>query len=89
MSFPFGGHPKLADYIGQARHDHQAKASFGVATDEDGATEYTTRITIPKTGKTVHLVGIQQTDYLTPIDIGHLDRRLGIKSPYFSVEQSV
>ncbi len=85
MAFPFGGHPTLADYIGQVRHDHGARAQSVVVTDDYGHVETAIRITLPSGLSTV-VVGIQQTEHLTPTDIGQIDRRLGIKSPYFSVD---
>jgi len=87
MAFPFGGHPTLADYIGQARHDHKATAQSIVAQDDDGNAVTAHRIQLPNGVSTI-VVGIEQTDHLTPTDIGSLDRRLGIQSPYFSVDPS-
>lgn len=84
MAFPFGGHPTLADYIGQARHDHNATAKSGTASSEDGKAECITRIEMPN-GNVLVVVGILQSERLTPTDIGMFDRRLGIISPYFSV----
>lgn len=85
MAFPFGGHPRLADYIGQARKDHGASASSGSAVDHSGKGHTATKITLPN-GRSVVAVGITQMDYLTPSMIAYLDRRLGINSPYFSVD---
>lgn len=86
MSHPFGGHPRLADYIGQARKDHGATAQSGSASDRSGRVHTVTKISIPGSGKSVVVVGVAQTEHLTPSMIGYLDRRLGIKSPWFSVD---
>ena len=86
MSFPLGGHPRLADYIANVRKKCGATAKSGSAADESGKSHTVTRIEIPKTGKSVVVVGVQQTEYLTPSLIGYLDRRLGITSPWFSVD---
>ena len=86
MAFPFGGHPRLADYIGQARKDHGAIAQSGSASDGTGKSHEVTKISIPATGKSVVVVGTRQTEYLAPSTIGYLDRRLGIDSPWFSVD---
>jgi len=81
MAYPFGGHPRLADYIGQARKDYGAIAKSGSAADESGKAHEVTRIEIPDTGKIVVVVGVKQTEFLVPSMIGYLDRRLGITSP--------
>ena len=86
MSFPFGGHPLLADYIANARKKYGAVAKSGSVADESGKSHTVTWIKIPKTGKSVAVVGVQQTEYLAPASIGYLDRRLGITSPWFSVD---
>jgi len=86
MAFPFGGHPRLADYIGQARKDHGATSQSGSAADSSGGAHAVTKIAIPATGKSVVVVGVNQTEYLTPSMVGYLDRRLGIDSPWFSVD---
>ena len=86
MSFPFGGHPLLADYIGQARKDHGATSQSGSAADSSGQNHAVTKITIPSTKRSVVVVGVAQTERLTPSMIGYLDRRLGIDSPWFSVD---
>jgi len=85
MSFPFGGHPRLCDYVGQARKDHGASASSGTAADSSGKAHAVTKITVPS-GKSVVVVGVEQTERLTPSMVGYLDRRLGIVSPWFSVD---
>ena len=86
MAYPFGGHPRLADYIGQARKDHGAIAKSGSAADSSGKSHTVTRIQIPKTGRYVIVVGVDQKEHLAPAMVGYLDRRLDIVSPWFSVD---
>lgn len=85
MAYPFGGHPTLADYIGHARKNYGATAQSGSAAHSDGQSYPVTKISVPG-GKTVVVVGVTQTEFLTPSMIGYLDRRLGIASPWFSVD---
>lgn len=85
MAHPFGSHPRLADYIGQAKKDHDATAKSGSAADASGKNHGFTKVSLPS-GKSVVVVGISQTEYITPSMIGYLDRRLGINSPWFSVD---
>lgn len=85
MAFPFGGHPRLADYILQAKKDHGATAQSGSASDENGKPHCVTKISLPS-GKSVVVAGVEQTEYLVPSMVGYLDRRLGINSPWFSIE---
>ncbi|MFD2056461.1 hypothetical protein ACFSQT_27150 [Mesorhizobium calcicola] len=85
MAYPFGGHPRLADYIGQARQDHGATCQSGTAADSSGKAHAVSKIKVPS-GKSVVVVGMDQTDHLTPSMVGYLDRRLEITSPWFSVD---
>lgn len=86
MAFPFGGHPRLADYIGQARKDHSAVAQSGSAASSEGKSYEVTKISIPKTGRSVVVVGVKQTDKIAPSMVGYLDRRLDISSPWFGID---
>jgi hypothetical protein len=81
---PFGGHPTLARYIEWARENH-CDCQSGYGTDEDGRTQPLIRIVAPSK-KWVILTGVRQTDYLVPSIVGYLDRRLGLVSPFFSVD---
>lgn len=85
MAFPFGGHPTLAMYIAWAREKHGCKALSGFAADADGQTHTVTQITTTD-GKSVVVVGTKQTEHLAPTMVGYLDRRLGLNSPWFSID---
>lgn len=85
MSAPFGGHPKFVDYLVWARDTHECRAESGYASDGNGKTHTVTKISHPD-GKSVVMVGLSQTEHLVPSTVGYLDRRLGISSPWFSVD---
>lgn len=84
MSHPFGGHPTFGAYIGWARKHHKLSAQTGYAADGAGKVHTTTKLSI-EDGESVVVPGIDQNERLTPSMVGYLDRRLGIVSPYFSV----
>jgi hypothetical protein len=84
MSFPFGGHPNLASYIFWLIETHQGTAQSGYMTDPKGKAHAITKLALPS-GKAVVVVGVSQAEYLAPSMVGYLDRRLGVKSPWFSV----
>ncbi len=83
-AFPFGGHPQFADYCDWALQQG-CKVQSGYTVTPDGKTMSVTRITAPS-GKWVYEVGTQQGEFLVPTTIARLDRRLGLKSPFFSID---
>jgi hypothetical protein len=88
MSSPFGGHPTLGQYIAWAR-SQGCNVQSGYATTVDGHVEPLTKISAPPNGKRwVIEVGTGQNEYLTPTRVAQLDRRLGLKSPWFSIDDS-
>ena len=84
MAYPFGGHPNLATYIVWLKEAHQGTAQSGYSTDKKGKLHALTKLAIP-TGKSVVVVGLSQGEFLAPSMVGYLDRRLGVKSPWFTV----
>ena len=84
MAFPFGGHPNLATYIVWLKETHQGTAQSGYSTDQKGKSHALTKLSLPS-GKSVVVVGMSQAEFLAPSMIGYLDRRLGVKSPWFTV----
>jgi hypothetical protein len=84
MSAPFGGHPNLATYIVWLKDNHGGSAQSGYMTDEEGRSHALTKLSLPS-GKSVVVVGVAQGEFLAPSQVGYLDRRLGVKSPWFSV----
>jgi len=85
MAFPFGGHPTFAKYLVWARDTHDFAAQTGVAKDSSGKPYTVTKIFKPG-GPSVIVPGVGQNEYLTPSMVGYLDRRLGLKSPWFSID---
>lgn len=84
MAAPFGGHPTFGAYLVWARDVHGFRAQTGFGADPDGRSHTVTRIS--KTdGPTVVVVGVDQKEHLTPTMVGNLDRRLGVTSPFFSL----
>lgn len=84
MAFPFGGHPTLAAYMHWAR-EQGFRAQSIAASDERGKTH--TAIKLSKEGgRSVVVVGVKQHEHLAPSMVGYLDRRLGVKSPWISVD---
>ena len=85
MSSPFGGHPTFQQYLEWARTEAGCEIKQGVIQDDEGRPFNITKIVAPS-GKHVIEVGIQHTEFLVPTTIGRLDRRLGLTSPFFSIE---
>lgn len=86
MAAPFGGYPTLARYIGWARNNHGCTAQSGVRPDADGRIETLTVIRAPS-GRRAVVLG-QQEQVLPPTMVGYLDRRLGIESPFASLDDA-
>lgn len=87
MSFPFGGHPTFGQYLIFARDEHGFTVLSGYSTDSRGRSHQLTRI-FKEGGPSLIVVGTDQKEHLTPSAVGNYDRRLGIKSPWFSVDIS-
>jgi hypothetical protein len=84
MSSPFGGHPTLGRYIAWIRNlGFEAKS--GTGPDESGKTHTVTKI-FKEGGSSVVVVGVDQTEHMVATMVGYLDRRLGVKSPFFSID---
>jgi hypothetical protein len=84
MAFPFGGHPNLATYIVWLNDTHKGTAQSGYSTDDKGQSHSLTKLSLPS-GISVVVIDISQSENLAPSMVGYLDRRLGVKSPWFSV----
>lgn len=80
---PFGGHPTFAKYLEWAT-SIGCKVSSGYAHDDEGKPHGITRIESPD-GERWVIEAATQEEYLVPTTIDRLDRRLGIKSPFFSL----
>lgn len=81
MAHPFGGLITFAQYQHWAR-SQGCTVSSGVNT---ALSITVTRIEAPS-GKWVIEAGTQHNEYLAPSTIGRFDRRLGLTSPFFSVD---
>ena len=83
MAAPFGGHPTFGSYVDWALKQGCTVRS-GAKVTGGGRAVGLTQITAPS-GKRVVVVGTHQNEYLVPTTIARLDRRLGLKSPFFSL----
>ena len=86
MAYPFGGHPTFAHYLVWAA-DQGCKIRQGATFASDGKA-YSVTIIAASSGKWVVEVGTQHNDFLVPTTIARLDRRLGMESPFFSIDDS-
>jgi hypothetical protein len=84
MSAPFGGHPTFGQYI-QWALKQGCSVEYGYATSPNGQVERLTKISSPDGKRWVIEVGTGQAEYLVATRISQLDRRLGMKSPWFSI----
>ncbi|SHM40776.1 hypothetical protein [Bradyrhizobium lablabi] len=84
MAAPFGGHPNLATYIVWLKSEHQGLVQSGYSTDGKGKSHALTKLSVPS-GASVVVVGMSQAEFLVPTMVSYLDRRLGVKSPWFSI----
>jgi len=85
MSNPFGGHPTLGDYKRWAGQEAGCDVKNGVVHHPDKGPYSITKISA-SSGKWLHVVGTQDGEYLVPTQIARYDRRLGLKSPFFSID---
>ena len=86
MAFPFGGHPTLGAYIAWAVKEQGCSVQSGYSTGPDGKAHSLTKIQAPS-GKRVIIVGLKHSERLEPTKVAYLDRRLGVRSPYFSMPE--
>ncbi len=86
MAHPFGGHPSLAKYLEFARENGFTVRS-GYCTDSSGKAHTVTKV-FKEGGPSVIVSGLGQDEFLVPTQVGNLDRRLGLNSPFFSVDDS-
>ena len=87
MSAPFGNHPTLGEFIAWAQTQGCFSQS-GYATATDGSVERLTKITRADGKRWVIQVGLAQTDILNPTELARLERRLSMKSPWDSIDDS-
>lgn len=80
MARPFGGHPTFAQYL------QWAKAQGCTIQTGVIGVHGVTKIVSPDGKRWVIEAETQQSSYLVPTTIARLDRRLGLKSPWFSID---
>ncbi len=85
MASPFGGHPTLAHYIAWIA-DNGGHAQSGFSRAKSGSTQALTKIESANGGAVV-IVGVAHGDRLEPTYVAYLDRRLGVRSPWFTVPE--
>jgi len=85
MAAPFGL-KSLDAYVTWAVTEGGCKAQSGIKSDARGKVHNITRITSPE-GKSVVVVG-SELQKLTATYLGYLDRRLGIKCPWFTIDEN-
>ena len=85
VSFPFGDHPRLADYMAWAA-DQGCTVQTGYTKDADGRPDSMTLIKTADGKRWIIEVGTRQDEFLVPTTIARYDRRLGLESPWFSID---
>lgn len=81
VAFPFGGHPTLSQYLAWAV---QEGCTLQHGVDTANAIGMV-KIVSPDKKKWAIIAGVLPNDRLTPTDVGRLDRRLGLISPWFGL----
>lgn len=82
MAHPFGGHPKLIDYI--AWCNQQGCTTKSSITQEDGKMITCQRLVAPSKRHLI-VVGVGMNEYLMPTTVAYYDRRLGLDSPFAKI----
>ena len=72
------GHPTLGGYLSWLRDTHDIWFQSGCSPYAQGMP--LTKILCK--GRPVHIVGLKQTDRLSPSQVSYYDRRIGVKSPW-------
>lgn len=85
---PFGAHPTLGQYLAWAAHAG-CTVKYGYRTASDGRALRLVMVDSFHGNGWVHIVEMLDTEYLLPTMIAHFDRRLGIQSPFFSIDPDV
>ena len=63
------------------------KAQSGIIQDANGKPYSITRVS-KEDGPVVIIPELGQSEYLSPTQVANLDRRLGLTSPFFSVDDA-
>ena len=84
MAQPFGGHPRLGEYMRWAA-EQGCSCQTGVDPDEN---KPFVLINNPNGGGRAVIAGMDQSDYLSPAEVSRLDRRLGLQSPFAKLPEA-
>lgn len=79
MSFPFGGHPTLNDYLAEASR-HGCKLTKTTIADE--AERPCALYILEREGRHLLIADTALEERLAPTMVGQYDRRLGIQSKF-------
>jgi hypothetical protein len=82
---PFGRLPTFAQYLEWASKIG-CTVKYGIATAADGSPSRVIMIEDSAGLLWVHVTEIKEGDILLPTQIANLDRRLHVKSPFFSLD---
>lgn len=82
MSVPFGGHPRLRDFVEWATRDGGCTGQVKTrAHSQTGQPYQSLELTAPS-GAQVALADPDLDERLAPSQVTYLNRRLGLKSPF-------
>lgn len=83
MAVPFGGHPRLRDFVEWATRHGGCTAQIRTRTHSQTGQPYQSlEITTRESGAQVAMVDPDPDEYLAPSEVAYLHRRLGLKSPF-------
>jgi|GEM_PF-1083406 len=82
MAAPFGGHPRLIDYLAWCSANGCTNSSG--FTNKDGKT-ITFHVVTCESGTHVVVSGVGNNEYLLPSTVAYYDRRLGLNSPFAKI----
>lgn len=85
MAYPFGGHPKLGEFVEWAQH-LKCVAEIKVRVRKSGQ-PYTALEIVNPAGGSVVVADPDLEEYLAPSEVAYLQRRLAIKTPFASTPE--
>lgn len=82
MAAPFGGHPRLIEYLAWCS---QQGCTMTSGFKKKGEVVVTFNVVRSDDGKHVVIAGIGNNEFLVPTMVAYLDRRLGLNSPFAKI----
>ena len=82
MAVPFGGHPRLREFVEWATSHGGCTAQVQTRTHSQTGQPFQSLEMTSPSGAQVALVDPDPDEYLAPSEVAYLHRRLGIKSPF-------